>query len=128
MTTDVVLLHGWPGLPSDWDEVRLALGPSYTSIAPDLAGFGAAFVPGEPVDARAETHAQAIIELIPDRRLDRPVVAGYDIGTRDRAGVLVSALSPAAVVGRAARRQPRRAAYLSVVLLDAMEPPRRPIR
>jgi pimeloyl-ACP methyl ester carboxylesterase len=82
MTTDVVLLHGWPGLPSDWDEVRSALGPTYNAIAPDLDGFGAAFVPGRAVDARAETHADTIIELIRDRGLDRPVIAGYDIGSR----------------------------------------------
>jgi pimeloyl-ACP methyl ester carboxylesterase len=82
MTTDVVLLHGWPGLPSDWDEVRPALGPADHVLVPDLGGFGAAFVPGEPVDARAETHADAIIELIRERHLDRPVIAGYDIGSR----------------------------------------------
>lgn len=82
MTTDVVLLHGWPGLPSDWDEVASTLSPAYDLIAPDLLGFGAAFVPGQPVDARAETHSDAIIALIRERDLDRPVIAGYDIGSR----------------------------------------------
>jgi pimeloyl-ACP methyl ester carboxylesterase len=82
VSVDVVLLHGWPGLHSDFDAVRERLEGTRTVLAPDLAGFGASFVPGVELDAGADAHAQRVIDLIEWQRLRRPVVVGYDIGSR----------------------------------------------
>jgi pimeloyl-ACP methyl ester carboxylesterase len=76
----VVLLHGWPGLPSDYDEVIARL-PSVSCVVPTLAGYGDGFV-GVPEagSATAEAHAARVIAKLPK---DVPLVAvGYDIGSR----------------------------------------------
>lgn len=79
----VILVHGWPGLPSDFAEVRDALQPA-TVIVPDLRGFGAAFAGGLPVsEATADAHARRLLnalDAVPDG--GRTVIAGYDIGSR----------------------------------------------
>jgi pimeloyl-ACP methyl ester carboxylesterase len=82
VSVDLVLLHGWPGLHSDFDAVRERVEGSGTVLAPDLAGFGSSFVPGAELDARADAHAQRVIGLIEREGLRRPVVVGYDIGSR----------------------------------------------
>jgi pimeloyl-ACP methyl ester carboxylesterase len=82
VTVDVVLLHGWPGLHTDFGAVRERLEATRTVLAPDLAGFGSSFVPGAALDARADAHAERVIELIEREALRRPVVVGYDVGSR----------------------------------------------
>lgn len=79
----VVLLHGWPGLPSDYDAVIDGLG-DVRVIVPALEGFGPAFDGMPPVAAAtAEAHARRLLA-----RLDRNgirsgvVISGYDIGSR----------------------------------------------
>jgi pimeloyl-ACP methyl ester carboxylesterase len=79
--SDVVLLHGWPGLGSDFDAVRERLGGERAVVAPDLAGFGSSFAAGE-LDASADAHARRVLELIRSQTLRRPIVVGYDIGSR----------------------------------------------
>lgn len=75
----VVLLHGWPGLPSDYDAVR-ALLPGIRSTVPDLRGFGDGFCGAMPVgSASAEAHADRLLADLPD---DPLLVVGYDIGSR----------------------------------------------
>lgn len=76
----VVLMHGWPGLPSDYDRV-IALLPGARCVAPPLLGIGdgfrAAMAPGS---ASADAHARRLLATLPD---DAPLlVAGYDIGSR----------------------------------------------
>jgi pimeloyl-ACP methyl ester carboxylesterase len=82
VSTDLVLLHGWPGLHTDFDAVRERLTDTGTVLVPDLAGFGASFVPGAELDASAEAHAQRVIALVGRERLRRPIIVGYDIGSR----------------------------------------------
>lgn len=76
----VVLLHGWPGLPSDYDAVR-ALLPGVRVEVPALAGLGDGFAgPMAPGAASAAAHAERLLAALPD---DAPlVVVGYDIGSR----------------------------------------------
>jgi pimeloyl-ACP methyl ester carboxylesterase len=77
-----LLLHGWPGLWSDWLRVVERLPASLGIVAIDLRGFGESQLPpGEPV------HTSGPDRLAADciRALDRLdvascVVAGYDIG------------------------------------------------
>lgn len=76
----IVMLHGWPGLPSDYDSV-LGLLPGIRCIIPELSGLGAGFrgAPA-PGTASAEAHAKRVLAGLPeDVSL---IVVGYDIGSR----------------------------------------------
>lgn len=76
----VVLLHGWPGLPSDYDAVVSRL-PGATCVTPALAGFGTAFDGAMPPgSALAQAHARRLLANLPG---DQPLlVVGYDVGSR----------------------------------------------
>ena len=79
----VVLVHGWPGLGSDYDEVQDRLGEVEVFV-PDLLGFGPAF-DGEVAleEATAESHARRLLRSLDDRGMSSDIViAGYDIGSR----------------------------------------------
>src|SRR6266700_3950624 len=80
----VLLLHGWPGDRTDFGEVAGLLGTALDVVVPDLRGFGDSdkhlAEPREQYSAAAQ--ARSIAGLIDELGLDRPVVAGYDIGCR----------------------------------------------
>lgn len=98
--TDVVLLHGWPGAASDFRRVVPLVPDSSRVLVPDLYGFGSAF--GGPVDvgsASADAHAERVLALIRSEGLDRPIIAGYDIGSR--VAQALARLAPDAVGGGA---------------------------
>lgn len=79
----VVLLHGWPGGAADYREVvpRLA---GLRVVVPHLRGFGRSdrhlVDPADNYSAAAQ--ARSIAGLIEELGLERPVVAGYDVGSR----------------------------------------------
>ena len=82
----VVLLHGWPGDRHDWREVAglLAEAGHADVVAPDLRGFGEsdkhAVDPSRAYSAAGQ--ADSVRGLIAELGLRRPVLAGYDIGSR----------------------------------------------
>jgi len=80
----VVLLHGWPGDRTDYRYVVPLLAEQATVIVPDLRGFGSS--DKHPSDASeqysAGAQARSVAALIEELGLGRPVVAGYDIGSR----------------------------------------------
>ncbi|OBG19298.1 alpha/beta fold hydrolase [Mycobacterium sp. 852002-51057_SCH5723018] len=80
----VLLLHGWPGDHTDFRHVIPLLGKDFDLVAPDLRGFGRS--DKHRVDNAAEygasAQARSIVSLIDQLGLRRPVVAGYDIGSR----------------------------------------------
>ncbi|MEV5510631.1 alpha/beta fold hydrolase [Streptomyces orinoci] len=80
----VVLLHGWPGDRTDYRRVLPLLRDTCELVVPDLRGFGASggppAAPEQQYDARAQ--ARGVAGLIRELGLDRPVLAGYDIGSR----------------------------------------------
>ncbi len=80
----VVLLHGWPGDRTDYRALAPALAESFDVIVPDLRGFGESdkhpAPPADQYDAAAQ--ARSVTGLIRELKLDRPILAGYDIGSR----------------------------------------------
>jgi pimeloyl-ACP methyl ester carboxylesterase len=79
----VVLLHGWPGDRTDYREV-VPLLPAADVVVPDLRGFGES--DRHAVDPEgaygADGQARSVIGLIEELGLERPVLGGYDIGSR----------------------------------------------
>jgi len=80
----VVLLHGWPGDRADYREVAPLVSAAADVVVPDLRGFGESDKhladPASQYSAAAQ--ARAIAGLIAELALERPVIAGYDIGSR----------------------------------------------
>jgi pimeloyl-ACP methyl ester carboxylesterase len=81
--TPVVLLHGWPGDHTDWDQLAPLLNDAADMLRPDLRGFGQsdkhAADPEEIYSGRGQ--ARAVIALMDELRLKNAVVAGYDVGS-----------------------------------------------
>ena len=80
----VVLLHGWPGDHSDYQEVQTLLADRADVIIPDLRGFGESdkHLEDPTVAYSAVAQARSVLGLIEELGLDAPVVAGFDIGSR----------------------------------------------
>jgi pimeloyl-ACP methyl ester carboxylesterase len=80
----VLLLHGWPGDRTDYRKVVPLLSGAADVVVPDLRGFGESDQheadPASQYNAVAQ--ARSLIALIGELALDRPVIAGYDIGSR----------------------------------------------
>jgi len=77
----VLLLHGWPGDHTDWDQ----LVPSLTDVAdvlrPDLRGFGASDKHKADPEKIYSGHGQAraVVALMDELKIKDAVVAGYDV-------------------------------------------------
>ena len=79
----VVLLHGWPGDRTDYRDL-VPLLPDCEVVVPDLRGFGHSDKhPADPAEQYSgAAQARSVAGLITDLGLSRPVVVGYDIGSR----------------------------------------------
>ena len=79
----VVLLHGWPGDHTDWDQLVPGLADHADVLRPDLRGFGQSDKheadPEEIYSGRGQ--ARAVVALMDELRLKTAVVAGYDVGS-----------------------------------------------
>lgn len=80
----VVLLHGWPGDRTDFRRVVLLLGEDVDVVVPDLRGFGESDKhPVDPAEGYgAAAQARSVAALIEELGLRRPVIGGYDVGSR----------------------------------------------
>src|SRR3954470_16081520 len=78
----VVLLHGWPGARADMHAVARLLDAD--GVVPDLRGFGESDRHDRPPTEAYSADAQAasVLGLIDELGLDRPVLVGYDVGSR----------------------------------------------
>ena len=79
----VVLLHGWPGDRTDYRELVPRL-DGCEVVVPDLRGFGASdkHVADPATHYNGPAQARSVADLITGLGLQRPVVVGYDIGSR----------------------------------------------
>ncbi len=79
----VLLLHGWPGDRTDYRDVVPLVSAAADVIVPDLRGFGESDKHElDPAQYNAAAQARSVIGLIDELSLGRPVIAGYDIGSR----------------------------------------------
>jgi pimeloyl-ACP methyl ester carboxylesterase len=80
----VVLLHGWPGMRTDYRALVPLVSGETEVVVPDLRGFGDsdkhAVEPGTGYSAAAQ--ARSVVGLIEELALAPVVLAGYDIGSR----------------------------------------------
>ena len=86
----VVLLHGWPGDRTDYRRVVPELvGRGCEVVVPDLRGFGESDKHVADPAAQYDVAAQgrSVAGLIEELGLDRPVLAGYDVGSRIAQGI-----------------------------------------
>jgi pimeloyl-ACP methyl ester carboxylesterase len=79
----VVLLHGWPGMRTDY-RALVPLLDGFDVVVPDLRGFGESDKhvadPAEHYSAAAQ--ARSVAGLLEEIGLDAAIVAGYDVGSR----------------------------------------------
>jgi pimeloyl-ACP methyl ester carboxylesterase len=80
----VLLLHGWPGDRTDYREVVPLVAASAEVIVPDLRGFGESdkHEADPAAQYNAVAQARSVAGLIEELGLRRPVIAGYDVGSR----------------------------------------------
>ena len=79
-----VFLHGWPGDRTDYRDVVPLLSSGWDVVVPDLRGFGESDKHrADPARSySADAQARSVVGLIEELGLGRPVLAGYDIGSR----------------------------------------------
>jgi pimeloyl-ACP methyl ester carboxylesterase len=80
----VVLLHGWPGSRGDQREVAARLQDHADVVVPDLRGFGGSDRHDRPPSEAysADAQADSVCALLEELELERPVLSGYDVGSR----------------------------------------------
>jgi pimeloyl-ACP methyl ester carboxylesterase len=79
-----VLLHGWPGHRGDYRDVVPRLAEHADVVVPDLRGFGESDRQDRPPREAygADAQAASVLGLIVELGLERPVLVGYDVGSR----------------------------------------------
>lgn len=85
----VVLLHGWPGDRTDYRVLAPILAErGFEVVVPDLRGFGASnSLSLDPAQYGVAAQGRSVVGLIEELGLDRPVLAGYDVGSRIAQGI-----------------------------------------
>ena len=82
---EVVLLHGQPGSPADWQQVAGRLPAQLHAVAPDRPGYGSSQLPAGGFAA----NARAVLDDLDSRGITRAVLVGHSYG----GGVALSAAS-----------------------------------
>src|SRR5580700_10208688 len=84
---ELVLLHGQPGSPADWQQVAARLPARLHAVAPDRPGYGSSQLPAGGFAA----NAHAVLDDLDSRGIKRAVLVGHSYG----GGVALSAASMA---------------------------------
>jgi pimeloyl-ACP methyl ester carboxylesterase len=96
----VILLHGWPSDPHDYDEVAPALVQARCRVfMPWLRGFGPTrfLEPATPRSGQQAALGADLRDFLDGLKIDRAIVCGYDWG--GRAACIIAALWPERVRG-----------------------------
>ncbi|WP_432882668.1 alpha/beta fold hydrolase [Kribbella sp. CA-245084] len=85
----VVLLHGWPGDRTDYRLLAPMLAErGFEVVVPDLRGFGESDAADtDPAQYGVAAQGRSIVGLMAELGLERPVLAGYDVGSRIAQGI-----------------------------------------
>jgi pimeloyl-ACP methyl ester carboxylesterase len=73
---DIVLLHGQPGIGSEWQPVLDLLPAQVRAATPDRPGYGSSRLPGGGLDG----NTAAVLADLDDRGVERAVVVGHSYG------------------------------------------------
>ena len=104
---ELVLLHGQPGSPADWQAVIARLPPQLNVVAADRPGYGASLAPASGFTA----NAQAVLDDLDARGVQSAVLVGHSWGggvalrtaslapDRVRAVVLLASVGPGCLTG-----------------------------
>ena len=104
---ELVLLHGQPGSPADWQQVAGRLPAQLHAVAPDRPGYGSSQLPAGGFAA----NARAVLDDLDSRGITRAVLVGHSYGGgvalsaaslapgRVEAVVLLASVGPACVTG-----------------------------
>src|ERR1700676_1600854 len=82
---ELVLLHGQPGSPADWQQVARRLPAQLHVVAADRPGYGSSQLPAGGFAA----NARAVLDDLDARGITRAVLVGHSFG----GGVALSAAS-----------------------------------
>ena len=95
----VLLMHGWPYDPRDYDDVVPPIADRCRVIVPYLRGFGATrfLSPQTPRSGQQAALGNDLRELMDALAIERAVLTGYDWG--GRAACIVAALWPERAIG-----------------------------
>jgi (E)-2-((N-methylformamido)methylene)succinate hydrolase len=74
----VVLIHGVGDNLRSWDDLALALGPSYRVIRYDMLGSG--LTPAHPSTATLDDFCEQLIDLLAHLEVDRFALCGFSMG------------------------------------------------
>lgn len=74
----IVLLHGWPQSADEFRKIMPILARTHTVYAPDLSGIGGTTAALQ--DWRKEALARDIKRFVDALQLEKPLLAGHDIG------------------------------------------------
>ncbi len=106
-THELVLLHGQPGSPTDWQQVVGRLPAQLHPVAADRPGYGSSQIPAGGFAA----NARAVLDDLDSRRIERAVLVGHSYGggvalstaslapRRVEAVVLLASVGPGCVNG-----------------------------
>ncbi|MEV4261130.1 alpha/beta hydrolase [Kribbella sp. NPDC049584] len=85
----VVLLHGWPGDRTDYRLLAPMLAErGFDVVVPDLRGFGGSDAADtDPAQYGVAAQGRSVVGLMDELGLERPVLAGYDVGSRIAQGI-----------------------------------------
>ncbi|TDW65579.1 alpha/beta fold hydrolase [Kribbella pratensis] len=85
----VVLLHGWPGDRTDYRLLAPMLAErGFDVVVPDLRGFGESDAADtDPAQYGVAAQGRSVVGLMEELGLERPVLAGYDVGSRIAQGI-----------------------------------------
>ena len=78
----LVLLHGFSGAASTWQDISERLAEDYQMIAIDLLGHGASDAPADIASYRMESVAADIVDLLDQLLVTNPTLLGYSMGGR----------------------------------------------
>jgi pimeloyl-ACP methyl ester carboxylesterase len=78
----ILLLHGFMGSGADWAVAISALDERFYCVAPDLPGHGASLGMPHQGAYTIEGAAQALLALLDELEIERPLVVGYSMGGR----------------------------------------------